>query len=234
MTTEQVQAIGPALTAFLQPFERFFDTLKTIRHFRNYARGLLSDLPRKTAEPLAQHAGVPPRNLQQFLKACLWNHEGLVNGKEKGTLLVFRSKNLRGRISIRHSVLESSKERRSISRRPPAASRCGRRTSHISAARFLSAIAQIPLSLRRPRNTYTECRGNTRTVARRPMSRTRAAGGELVHQSIHCGRSLRDRRLPVKNGSFSRLRRSVRSRSDRPQWSPPIRAQPRSESGGAT
>ena len=77
MTTEQVQAIGPALTAFLQPFERFFETPQTVRHFRNYSRGLLSDLPRKTAEPLAQFAGTPPRSLQQFLKACVWDHRGL-------------------------------------------------------------------------------------------------------------------------------------------------------------
>lgn len=83
MTREQVQAIGPEFTAFLRPFERFFDTLKTIRHFRNYARGLLSDLPRKTAEPLAQHAGVPPRNLQQFLKACLWDHDGLTDAVQR-------------------------------------------------------------------------------------------------------------------------------------------------------
>jgi SRSO17 transposase len=77
MTTDQVQAIGPEFTAFLRPFERFFDTLKTVRHFRTYTRGLLSDLPRKTAEPIASQAGTPPRNLQQFLKACLWNHAGL-------------------------------------------------------------------------------------------------------------------------------------------------------------
>jgi SRSO17 transposase len=79
MTTEQVEAIGPALTAFLQPFERFFATLKTVRHFRQYARGLLSDLPRKTAEPLAQFAGTAPRNVQQFLKACWWDHHGLTD-----------------------------------------------------------------------------------------------------------------------------------------------------------
>jgi SRSO17 transposase len=77
MTTEQVQALGPAFAAFLQPLERFFDTLKTVRHFRTYTRGLLSDLPRKTAEPIANQAGTPPRNLQQFLKACLWDHAGL-------------------------------------------------------------------------------------------------------------------------------------------------------------
>jgi SRSO17 transposase len=78
MTADQVEALGPAFTAFLQPFERFFDSPKTVRHFRVYSRGLLSDLPRKTAEPLALHAGTPPRCLQQFLKACLWDHAGLV------------------------------------------------------------------------------------------------------------------------------------------------------------
>jgi SRSO17 transposase len=86
MTAEQIEAIGPDFTAFLRPLERFFDNPKTVRHFRNYARGLLTDLPRKTAEPLAQFAGVPPRCLQQFLKACLWDHDGLTDGVQ-GALL---------------------------------------------------------------------------------------------------------------------------------------------------
>jgi SRSO17 transposase len=77
MTTDQVQALGPELTTFLRPFERHFDTTESRRHFRTYSRGLLSELPRKTAEPIANHAGVAPRNLQQFLKACLWDHAGL-------------------------------------------------------------------------------------------------------------------------------------------------------------
>jgi SRSO17 transposase len=83
MTAEQVEAIRPALTAFLQPFERFFDTPESVRHFRCYSRGLLSDLPRKTAEPLALFAGTPPRNLQQFLKACLWDHDGLTGAVQR-------------------------------------------------------------------------------------------------------------------------------------------------------
>jgi SRSO17 transposase len=79
MNAEQIQQLGPALTAFLRPFERFFDHSQSVRHFRNYSRGLLSDLPRKTAEPLALHAGTAPRSLQQFLKACLWDHDGLTD-----------------------------------------------------------------------------------------------------------------------------------------------------------
>jgi SRSO17 transposase len=83
MTADQVQAIGPAFTAFLRPFERFFDTGKSVRHFRTYTRGLLSDLPRKTAEPIALSAGTPPRNLQQFLKACLWDPAGLTDAVQQ-------------------------------------------------------------------------------------------------------------------------------------------------------
>ena len=83
MTTDQVQAIGPEFTAFLRPLERFFDTLKTVRHFRTYSRGLLSDLPRKTAEPIANQAGTPPRNLQQFLKACVWDQAGLTDAVQR-------------------------------------------------------------------------------------------------------------------------------------------------------
>jgi SRSO17 transposase len=83
LTTDQVQAVGPEFTVFLRPFERFFDHPGTVQHFRNYTRGLLTDLDRKTAEPLAKYAGTPPRSLQQFLKACLWNHEGLTEGVQQ-------------------------------------------------------------------------------------------------------------------------------------------------------
>jgi SRSO17 transposase len=83
MTADQVAAIGPEFTVFLQPFEGYFDSLKTVRHFRTYSRGLLSDLPRKTAEPLAVQAGTAPRCLQQFLKVCLWDHEGLTDAVQR-------------------------------------------------------------------------------------------------------------------------------------------------------
>lgn len=83
MTTDLVQAIGPEFTAFLRPFERFFEDPKTVQHFRNYTRGLLTDLDRKTAEPLAKYAGTAPRSLQQFLKACLWDHEGLTDSVQQ-------------------------------------------------------------------------------------------------------------------------------------------------------
>jgi SRSO17 transposase len=83
MNKEEIEAIGPALTEFLQPFERFFNDGPNVRHFRNYSRGLLSDLERKTAEPMAIFAGTPPRTLQYFLRSCVWDHEGLTNALQR-------------------------------------------------------------------------------------------------------------------------------------------------------
>jgi SRSO17 transposase len=83
MTLDQVEAIGPAFAEFLRPFERFFGSPHNVCHFRNYTRGLLTDLERKTAEPLALYAGVPARNLQQFLKACVWDDDGLTNSVQR-------------------------------------------------------------------------------------------------------------------------------------------------------
>jgi SRSO17 transposase len=38
-------------------------------------RGQLSELPRKSVEPIALHAGVPPRTLQNFLSQLSWDQE---------------------------------------------------------------------------------------------------------------------------------------------------------------
>ncbi|QEG28669.1 hypothetical protein GobsT_34530 [Gemmata obscuriglobus] len=49
----------------------------TFEHLRTYSRGLLSDLPRKTAEPVALAAGTPVRTLQEFLRDHQWDHAAL-------------------------------------------------------------------------------------------------------------------------------------------------------------
>ena len=83
MTDEQLRDISPALTGFLRQFESHFENHAGVRHFQNYTRCLLSDMERKTAEPMALLTGVPVRNVQQFLKAVLWDHDGLVDGLQK-------------------------------------------------------------------------------------------------------------------------------------------------------
>jgi SRSO17 transposase len=90
MTIEQINALGPELTGFLRPFEHFFHS-GNVQHLRHYTRGLLSDLERKTAEPIALQAGVPPRNVQQFLKACVWDHHGLTDAVQRRLLLATTS-----------------------------------------------------------------------------------------------------------------------------------------------
>jgi SRSO17 transposase len=73
MTEAQLQALEPALADFLDEFLFCCDYTQTFGHLGTYVRGLLSDLPRKTAEPLALRAGTPARTLQEFLKDHAWD-----------------------------------------------------------------------------------------------------------------------------------------------------------------
>ena len=75
MTPEQIEGLGPAFADYLRQFlfccrhTASFDLLAV------YCRGLLSDLPRKTCEPIALYAGVAVRTLQEFLKDHRWSFE---------------------------------------------------------------------------------------------------------------------------------------------------------------
>ena len=77
MTEAQLDELGPALATFLERFASRFRSTPTFEHLRTYARGLLSELPRKTAEPIALAAGTPVRTLQEFLRDYLWDHDGV-------------------------------------------------------------------------------------------------------------------------------------------------------------
>src|SRR5271155_3905481 len=74
MTENQVRGLGPALDRFLQPFLFCCAYTQTFDHLRTYCRGLLSDLPRKSAEPIALASGTPVRTLQEFLRDHSWDH----------------------------------------------------------------------------------------------------------------------------------------------------------------
>lgn len=76
MTEAQLDELGPALATFLKRFASRFRSTPTFAHLGTYTRGLLSDLHRKTAEPIALAAGTPVRTLQEFLKDHLWDHTG--------------------------------------------------------------------------------------------------------------------------------------------------------------
>src|SRR5262249_15637805 len=68
MTPEQIQRLGPAFAAYLQQFLFCCDYTQTFHLLEVYCRGLLSDLPRKSAEPIALAGGTAVRTLQEFLK----------------------------------------------------------------------------------------------------------------------------------------------------------------------
>ena len=74
MTDEQIAALGPAFAAELRRYRDCFGQDRTARHFDNYCRGLLSDLPRKSVEPVALAAGTAVRTLQEFLVTANWEH----------------------------------------------------------------------------------------------------------------------------------------------------------------
>src|SRR5437763_8231258 len=73
MTEQQLADLGPALSDFLDRFLFCCGYTQTFAHLGTYVRGLLSDLPRKSVEPIALKAGTPARTLQEFLKDHAWD-----------------------------------------------------------------------------------------------------------------------------------------------------------------
>src|SRR5438445_13200595 len=83
MTEQQLRALGPALSRFLDDYLFCCDYTQTFAHLSTYVRGLLSDLPRKSVEPVALQAGTPVRTLQGFLKDYVWD-SAAVRGQLQG------------------------------------------------------------------------------------------------------------------------------------------------------
>lgn len=73
MDAATILEIKPALTNFLHAFDGCFGRRTTRRYLDIYVAGQLSDLDRKSVEPMADAAGVPPRSLQEFLSLFRWD-----------------------------------------------------------------------------------------------------------------------------------------------------------------
>ena len=74
MTEEQLDALGPALDDFFQQFLFCCGYTQTFDHLHTYCRGLLSDLKRKSVEPIALASGCAVRTLQEFLRDHAWDY----------------------------------------------------------------------------------------------------------------------------------------------------------------
>lgn len=83
MTAQEVAGLGPAFADYLRCFRSCFATKNTFAHLGTYCRGLLSDLPRKSVEPIALAAGSAVRTLQEFLTHHVWDHDALLAAMQR-------------------------------------------------------------------------------------------------------------------------------------------------------
>jgi SRSO17 transposase len=75
MDAKQIRRLKPTLRGYLEQFADCFTQRQTRAHFRTYVEGQLSDLGEKSCEPIAVAAGIPPRNLQEFLSSYKWEED---------------------------------------------------------------------------------------------------------------------------------------------------------------
>jgi SRSO17 transposase len=73
MNVKQIKSIGGELKRFLAEFDDCFVRSESRQRLRDYIGGQLSDLPRKSVEPMALAAGILPRTLQCFLSSAQWD-----------------------------------------------------------------------------------------------------------------------------------------------------------------
>lgn len=73
MDAKTIKNMGRKLGTFLAEFDDCFSRTDQRRHLQTYINGQLSDLERKSIEPIALAANVPPRTLQYFLSTAPWD-----------------------------------------------------------------------------------------------------------------------------------------------------------------
>ena len=102
MSEPEIAALGPAFAAYLNRFRPCFPQRRTAAHFDTFCRGLLSDLPRKTVEPIALEAGTAVRTLQEFLATTQWDHHQVRDRLQQrlGTLLAEWPADDLGRVGV--------------------------------------------------------------------------------------------------------------------------------------
>ncbi len=77
MDAETILRIRPALTEYLHEFNGCMGRVTNRQHLNTYVTGQLSDLDRKSIEPIANAAGESPRTLQESLSMLRWDESGV-------------------------------------------------------------------------------------------------------------------------------------------------------------
>lgn len=75
MNENQIRELKPMLSAYLKRFDDCFLRKNTGTHLQVYVEGQLSNLERKSVEPIAKAAGMAPRTLQEFLSQLKWDED---------------------------------------------------------------------------------------------------------------------------------------------------------------
>ena len=77
MEVQEIEGLGWRLKRFLGQFDSCIYSKKGRVHLETYVKGQLGPLKRKSVEPIADAAGVPPRRLQEFLSLLRWEEDGV-------------------------------------------------------------------------------------------------------------------------------------------------------------
>ena len=64
------------LERYLEGYDGLLGRKENRENFRRFARGQLGPVERKSLEPIADAAGVPPRVLQEFFSEARWDEGG--------------------------------------------------------------------------------------------------------------------------------------------------------------
>lgn len=83
MEVKDIKVIGRKLKKFLLQFDDYFGRSEPRDNLKTIVQGQLSDLERKSLEPIALAAGVPPRTLQLFISSGHWDHEGVCDQMQR-------------------------------------------------------------------------------------------------------------------------------------------------------
>lgn len=109
MDAETLRSLLPELNAFLGRFDDCFVDCRSREHVPIYVSGQLSDLDRKSVEPIALKAGLPPRTLQEFLSLLHWDQDRMRNRVQQIVAAEHRGPNSVGLIDETSFVKKGTK-----------------------------------------------------------------------------------------------------------------------------
>jgi len=74
MTVDQTLALERALAEFLAEFDDSFGRSEPRHYLKHYERRQLSNLQRRSVEPISFFNNIAPRTLQEYFNSDVWDH----------------------------------------------------------------------------------------------------------------------------------------------------------------